>query len=142
MRLWSLHPSLLGTRYLVAVWREGLLAKKVLEGNTKGYKNHSQLVRFKNTNNPIAYIHSYLWDISNYANSVMEYNFNQGKLDTQYQHTGSITVTTEQIRYEFKHLYFKQNGLEVSLPDCFMPVVHPLFVIVPGNIEHWEKVKV
>jgi hypothetical protein len=52
-----------------------------------------------------------------------------------------MEVTSEQVRYEFKHLYFKQNGLEVSLPDCFMPVVHPLFVVVSGDIEQWEKVK-
>jgi hypothetical protein len=141
MRLWSLHPSLLGTRYLVAVWREGLLAKKVLEGNTNGYKNHSQLTRFRNTDNPIAYIHSYLWSIADYANGVMGYKFDVSKLDTQYQHTGSIKVTTEQVRYEFKHLYFKQNGVAVSLPDCFIPVVHPLFVVVPGDIEQWERIK-
>ena len=30
MRLWSLHPSLLDRRALVADWREGLLAQKVL----------------------------------------------------------------------------------------------------------------
>jgi hypothetical protein len=140
MRLWSLHPSLLGTRYLVAVWREGLLAKKVLEGNTKGYKNHSQLTRFRNTDNPIAYIHSYLWSISDYANGVMGYNFNQGKLDTQYQHTGSMEVTSEQVRYEYKHLC-RKNNVESVLIGSEVPIVHPLFVVVSGDIEQWEKVK-
>ncbi|MEM2443473.1 MAG: pyrimidine dimer DNA glycosylase/endonuclease V, partial [Candidatus Bathyarchaeia archaeon] len=32
MRLWSIHPKYLDARGLVALWREGLLAKKVLEG--------------------------------------------------------------------------------------------------------------
>jgi len=47
MRLWSLHPSYLDAKGLVALWREGLLAKAVLNGQTKGYKNHPQLERFK-----------------------------------------------------------------------------------------------
>jgi len=47
MRLWSLHPKYLDSKGLVALWREGLLAKKVLEGGTKGYRNHPQLERLK-----------------------------------------------------------------------------------------------
>ena len=43
MRLWSLHPSLMDTKGLVALWRESLLAKNVLENKIKGYKNHPQL---------------------------------------------------------------------------------------------------
>lgn len=33
MRLWSLHPSYLDAVGLVALWREGLLARKVLQGH-------------------------------------------------------------------------------------------------------------
>jgi len=40
MRLWSIHPKYLDLIGLVALWREGLLAKKVLEGKTKRHKNH------------------------------------------------------------------------------------------------------
>ncbi|MEM3714836.1 MAG: pyrimidine dimer DNA glycosylase/endonuclease V [Nitrososphaeria archaeon] len=40
MRLWSIHPKYLDQKGLVACWREGLLAKKVLLGKVKGYKNH------------------------------------------------------------------------------------------------------
>ena len=53
MRLWSIHPGYLDAKGLVALWREGLLAQKVLLGDTRGYKNHPQLKRFKNTNNPL-----------------------------------------------------------------------------------------
>ena len=35
MRLWSLHPSYLDAVGLVALWREGLLARKVLQVQTK-----------------------------------------------------------------------------------------------------------
>jgi len=55
MRLWSLHPKYLDKLGLLGLWREGLLAQKVLLGKTKGYKNHPQLIRFKRTDNPILY---------------------------------------------------------------------------------------
>lgn len=56
MRLWSIHPQYLDAKGLLALWREALLAKHVLEGSTKGYKNHPQLIRFKETDNPIGFI--------------------------------------------------------------------------------------
>lgn len=56
MRLWSIHLSYLDVKGLVALWREGLLAQNVLLGNTKGYKNHPPLIRFKDTKNPVGAI--------------------------------------------------------------------------------------
>src|SRR5262245_2860442 len=52
MRLWSLHPSLLDRMGLVALWREALLAQAVLLGQTKGYRNHPQLDRFRECSSP------------------------------------------------------------------------------------------
>ena len=63
MRIWSLHPKYLDTMGLLALWRETLLAKKVLEGKTKGYKNHSQLHRFKTAKKPIDTLNFYLKSI-------------------------------------------------------------------------------
>ena len=60
MRLWSLHPKYLDTKGLVALWREALLAKHVLEGKTIGYKNHPQLNRFKDSGNAVNFINGYL----------------------------------------------------------------------------------
>ncbi|MEM2345154.1 MAG: pyrimidine dimer DNA glycosylase/endonuclease V [Archaeoglobaceae archaeon] len=68
MRLWSLHPALLDPKGLVALWRETLLARKVLEGKTKGYRNHPQLQRFRNYSNPIVAINSYLYFVFLEAN--------------------------------------------------------------------------
>jgi hypothetical protein len=59
MRLWLLHPKYLNTKGLVAVWREGLLAKKVLEGKTVGYRNHPQLIRFREYGHPIEVLNIY-----------------------------------------------------------------------------------
>jgi hypothetical protein len=61
MRLWSLHPSYLDAKGLVALWREGLLARKVLLGHTRGYRQHPQLTRFKAHADPIRAIDGYLW---------------------------------------------------------------------------------
>ena len=47
MRIWSIHPQHLDAKGLVALWRETLLAQKVLLGETRGYRNHPQLKRFK-----------------------------------------------------------------------------------------------
>jgi len=46
MRIWSLHPKYLDAKGLVALWRDALLARHVLQGKTTGYKNHPQLNRF------------------------------------------------------------------------------------------------
>ena len=52
MRLWSLHLSYLDPKGLVALWREALLAQKVLTGATRGYRNHPQLERLKGVTVP------------------------------------------------------------------------------------------
>ena len=63
MRLWSLHPSLLDGKGLVALWREGLLAQQVLSGLTKGYRHHPQLARFRSCSDPVAAIAAYLHEV-------------------------------------------------------------------------------
>jgi hypothetical protein len=40
MRLWSIHPRYLDPQGLVALWREALLARAVLRGQTRGYRHH------------------------------------------------------------------------------------------------------
>jgi len=60
MRLWTLHPKYLDARGLVALWREALLAQKVLRGATRGYKHHPQLQRFSGLANPSAALAGYL----------------------------------------------------------------------------------
>ena len=60
MRLWSLHPRYLDAMGLVAVWREGLLARAVLQGQTRGYRSHPQLARFRGCRRPLAALDTYL----------------------------------------------------------------------------------
>src|SRR5215467_3185960 len=82
MRLWSIHPKYLDSKGLVALWRESLLAKNVLENKTKGYKNHPQLLRFKQARDPVNCINQYLFEIYNEAKR-RNYSFDKKKIKTQ-----------------------------------------------------------
>ena len=76
MRIWSLHPSLLDRRALVACWRETLLAQKVLRGLTRGYTNHPQLIRFRAHPQPLGAVATYLCGLADEADA-RGYSFNR-----------------------------------------------------------------
>ncbi len=140
MRLWSIHPKYLDAKGLVALWREALLAKKVLQGRTKGYKHHPQLIRFKNSQNPIHCINQYLTAVYNEAVG-RNYLFDKRKINWRFA-TVKLKVTKEQIAYERGHLLKKlkirdpQRYKEFKKEMQFKP--HPMFHIVKGNVEWWE----
>ena len=143
MRLWSIHPGYLDAKGLVALWREGLLAQKVLAGETCGYRNHPQLQRFKNSNNPLGAIASYLRGIVEEAEK-RGYNFDNDKILNN-KITTKLPVGSGQIKYEFEHLMKK---LKVRAPDLYKQLkdsrrikVHPLFQRKKGGIEKWEIVE-
>jgi len=141
MRLWSLHPEYLDPKGLVAVWREGLLAKTVLGGKTKGYTNHPQLLRFKNYNNPIKAIDSYLFWIYKEAQK-RGYHFNAEKINEELL-IAIIPVTTGQLEYEFDHLLKKVYSRNLNLYDRLLDdknkiICHPVFYCVEGDVEQWE----
>ena len=142
MRIWSLHPKYLDTKGLVALWRETLLAQKVLLGNTKGYKNHPQLNRFKSTTNPQGAIASYLRIVADEAIR-RNYNFQRSKIINK-RYTKNILVTSGQLHFEFKHLSDKLKIRDFerfkNLRTSKTIEVHPLFREVDGDIETWEIV--
>ena len=140
MRLWSVHPSSLDQKGIVALWREGLLARKVLRGETKGYKHHPQLDRFKATSKPIAYINAYLWHVHDDAVR-RGYNFNASKLDVRAD-VQPIPVNADQVDHERLHLAAKvaqRVGDDEAYAVLDAPV-HPLFQVVDGPIEDWEVI--
>src|ERR1700674_254673 len=102
MRLWSLHPSLLDQKGLVALWQEALLAQKVLQGKTTGYRSHPQLHRFRQSHKPLAAISTYLWAIQVEAIR-RRYNFDASKTAVQRQLL-SLPVTQGQLAFEHEHL--------------------------------------
>jgi hypothetical protein len=141
MRLWSLHPSYLDRIGLVALWREGLLARKVLQGKTYGYRHHPQLYRFQAHQHPDIAIETYLWSI--YEESVVRgYHFDPAKLQPKPQPT-EMQVTEGQLKYELNHLLRKLRTRDRDqyrkLSSVNVPQAHPLFRVVPGPIEAWER---
>jgi len=140
MRLWSLHPKYLDTKGIVALWREGLLAQKVLAGKTKGYRRHPQLLRFQEHPQPLAVIGSYLTFVHVEA-VVRNYSFNVSKI-LLFEEGVILSVTEGQIQYEWEHLQKKlkrrdplkhQQNLVIQSPEC-----HPLFHQTSGGIASWE----
>jgi len=142
MRLWSLHPKYLDSAGIISLWREALLAQKVLMGRTRGYRHHPQLERFKKTSDPAAAIAEYLRVVFMEGSS-RDYHFDSSKI-TGGNFDKRIPVTSGQLIYELGHLrdkLMKRSREELSrLQGIKLPDPHPLFIIVPGPIEAWEKV--
>lgn len=141
MRLWTLHPKYLDCRGLVALWRESLLARKVLSGETKGYKNHPQLERFRLQSKPLESMDSYLLGVWEESRSRC-YSFDRSKFGKKLINE-KIEITDGQILYEFEHLKNKLSRRDPSkkeeLEKIKMPDAHPLFGVKKGPVEKWEK---
>ncbi len=141
MRLWTLHPKYLDAKGLTAVWREGLLAQVVLRGETKGYRFHPQLQRFKAHEQPLAAVALYLIVVLEDANN-RGYHFDARKV----QMPGPcvpIPTTSGQLFYEWERLKSKLRERDPQRYRSLLlvrdPLAHPLFRILPGEIEPWER---
>lgn len=142
MRLWTLHPRYLDTQGLTASWREGLLARAVLHGQTRGYRHHPQLFRFQAHAEPLLAIDGFLHAV--HAESLARgYRFDATKLGPMPTDLVPIEATSGQLAHEWGHLMAK---LQARSPDLFerwrtleAPHAHPLFVIVEGPIAPWER---
>ncbi len=141
MRLWTLHPRYLDPQGLVALWREALLARAVLRGETRGYLHHPQLQRFREQALPRSAINAYLAGVHVEANT-RGYAFDASKFSRVRSPT-SIAATSGQLDYEWTHLLRK---LEMRNTDLFerwrklrRPEAHPIFRVVPGPIADWER---
>jgi hypothetical protein len=140
MRLWTLHPKYLDPQGLVAVWREALLAQRVLQGRTRGYRHHPQLERFRACADPQAAIAAYLRSVHEEA-SARGYRFDESLIATNRRHP-QIPATKGQLRLEAAHLRAKlakrSPGHAGRLPSRGVHA-HPLFRLVPGSVESWER---
>lgn len=137
-----MHPKYLDAKGLVALWREALLAQKVLQGRTKGCKQHPQLFRFSKTTNPPAALAVYLKAVHAEA-EWRGYSFDATKIGRR-RFRGKIAETRGQLLYEWRHLKRKlkrrdpgryRASLKVSKPSP-----HPLFRLIPGEVREWEKI--
>lgn len=140
MRLWSLHPEHLDPKGLVALWREALLAQAVLAGETRGYTNHPQLDRFRAQRDPLACIATYLREVAREAER-RGYAFDASKIRDA-KTRARLRVTRGQLDYEWQHLAAKLRIRNPQLHRAMPaePRAHPLFTIVDGPVEPWEKI--
>lgn len=141
MRLWTIHPRYLDGQGLVAAWREGLLAQKVLRGETRGYTRHPQLARFRAQPDPVGVIATYLALLAKEAGR-RGYVFDVAKISAV-RFAGKLVETRGQLLFEWRHLkrklrsrspqiYRECRGLECPKPSS-------LFRIVNGSVQAWEK---
>ncbi len=141
MRLWTLHPRYLDAAGLVALWREGLLARAVLRGRTRGYRHHPQLTRFRSHASPRAAINRYLAAVLAEA-AVRGYCFDRRKIAAGRARV-VLEATAGQMAHEWRHLLRKLRQRSPSLYRRWRrersPEPHPLFRIVPGKVEPWER---
>jgi hypothetical protein len=140
MRLWSIHPKYLDSQGLLALWREALLARAVLRGQTRGYRHHPQLHRFQSHASPRSAISAYLGAIAEAA--TRGYAFDRTKVGHMRLVT-PILVTRGQVAYEWEHLLAKlaarspahyRQWRTLRTPEC-----HPLLRCRSGGIEPWER---
>jgi len=142
MRIWSIHPRYLDWRGLGALWRETLLAQKVLQGETRGWRSHPQLDRFKTHEAPLHAVGLYLAEV--YDESLRRgYSYNRSKILHPGEAVEPIGLNRGQLEYEFGLL---QERLMKRQPDKHRENLgvsevapHPLFRVRPGPPEPWEK---
>ncbi len=141
MRLWSLHPRHLDPQGLVALWREGLLARKVLHGQTRGYTRHPQLQRFRAHPEPLLAMDAYLHAVADEADA-RGYRFARNKLGARAS-VAAINVSDAQLAFEWQHLLAKLASRNpewhARAQACPHPDLHPLLQAVPGPIADWER---
>ena len=143
MRLWSLHPRYLDPQGLVALWRDALLARAVLRGETRGYRHHPQLTRFRAHGSPRATISAYLGAVHDEAVR-RGYSFDSRKVGPR-RAIAALPVTRGQLDFEWDHLLRKlslrspqhyRRWRSVDSPEC-----HPAMRCRRGDVEAWEKKK-
>jgi hypothetical protein len=143
LRLWSLHPRYLDARGLVALWREGLLAQKVLAGKTMGYRHHPQLSRFRGQPDPPGAIAAYLREVQREAVR-RGYRFDKTKIGHCAERV-RIPVTRGQMNHELAHLRAKLKSRDpaalLRIAAVTEPEPHRLFTVVEGDVEAWEVLR-
>jgi hypothetical protein len=141
VRVWSLHPRWLDGKGLVALWRESLLARAVLRGETRGYRHHPQLQRFQAGRDPVALMDRYLAAVHAEA-TARGYQFDRTKF-VRRRGRAVIDVTTGQRDFEWNHL---RRKLRIRDPVRYRAAradlasdLHPLFRLVDGDVAEWER---
>lgn len=126
----------------MALWREALLAQAILKGQTKAYARHPQLIRFRQSRTPIRGIAAYL-RIVHAEGSRRGFKFDIDKI-ARGGHVEYMVVMRGQIKYEWDHFMAKLLKRDIQrfihLKSVRKIDSHPLFKIIQGGVEDWEKI--
>lgn len=129
-------------RGLGALWRETLLAQKVLMGGTRGWRSHPQLDRFKGHPEPLRAVGYYLGEVQ--AEGLRRgYRYDALKILEPADNVEPVSVTRGQLEYEFRVLNERLAGRDPAKREENLGVgavePHPLFRVVDGPPEAWER---
>jgi hypothetical protein len=148
MRLWSLAPASLDPKGLVACWREALLAQAVLAGKTKGYRQHPQLIRFRESPDPLGMLGLFLLSLWEEAEE-RGYSFDRARILCSGGRAKAgagglrIGLNAGQLAYEAsllrRKLQLRDSAWLSSLPEAWEGRANPLFSLREGPIEDWER---
>lgn len=152
MRLWSVHPKYLDNKGLGAVWREGIQGIYALQGTIQMHRYHPQLFRFKKTRQPLTYLRAYLYAVWQESQQrQLKYDVSKIGLEESpaWPEVLPLNVTRGQLDYE-RHLLYNKLGTRkkidqdkvIQLAKTPHIMTHPLFIVVSGDVEFWEKRKV
>lgn len=140
MRLWSVHPRYLDPSGLCGLWREALLAQRVVLGEGRAYRCHPQARRVLAEEDPPAAVRGYL-------RGVWEEGRRRGyRLDPRRIAPGGearMTVPRGQLEYELALLRLKLEAraprLAAALPSFDDVLPHPALDVVEGEVAWWER---
>ena len=143
MRLWTVHPKYLDAQGLVALWREGLLARAVLRGRTRVYRRHPQLARFRAHRTPRCALNAYLEAVAAEATR-RGYAFDRSRIGpVRLRARPLLRATRGQLAHEWRHLLSKLARRSPALHRRWRAErrvqPHPLFRLVRGGVEPWER---
>ena len=152
MRFWSIHPCYLDTKGLGGLWYEVDRGKNALnQGSSHGDWNHSALHRFKKYNKQYPGGKDTMDLINSYMDIVYKESLRRGfnydntlYSDKPIRQINKIPVNRKQVIYEMERLSDKLEKRESynkhnKLMESVIPKLHPLFYMVNGDIEDWEK---
>ncbi|GAB3615525.1 pyrimidine dimer DNA glycosylase/endonuclease V [Okibacterium endophyticum] len=137
-----MHPRYFDRQALTACWREALLAQAVIDDLSRGYSRHPQLERFRAQPEPAAAVGAFLGGILAEADA-RGYSFAGGKIRVPGENAPTIAVTDGQLDYEWALLSERMAVRSPRVAERWthvrLPAPHPLFHVVPGPVERWER---
>lgn len=132
MRLWSLHPRYFDRQGFFTLWRNALLAQKVLAGEAGKFRNHPQLERFRKCESPLKAIGTYLSFIAS-EGLRRGYNMSHEKIICPNFDEDVMAVNGNQLAFEVKHLRKKlldrHQSCVLSDKTAGDPDLNPVFCI-------------